>query len=65
MGHRFTNPGTPMTSPRFLLGLLAAGLLTSSAAASETADLTVTFKGMAAHKGAVLFVLTDSEAAYD
>jgi uncharacterized protein (DUF2141 family) len=48
-----------------LTGLVAAGCLTAPLAAAEQADLTVTFQGMANHKGAILFVLTDSEAAYD
>lgn len=49
----------------FLTGLVAAGLLTVPAVAADKADLTVTFQGMANHKGTILFVLTDSEAAYD
>jgi uncharacterized protein (DUF2141 family) len=44
------------------LGLLA---LTPAAHAADDASLTITFKGLQAGAGAVLFTLVDSEAAYD
>ena len=62
-GASLHQPDPHMILRTLLAGL--AGLCLTTTAAAETAELTVTFKGMTAHQGAILFVLSDSEASYD
>lgn len=56
---------TRLTTP--LMMLAAAGLVATApmARAQEAAHLTVTFEGIKTPKGAVMFVLSAGEAAYD
>lgn len=48
-----------------LLGFATAAAQAGAANAAEPASLTVTFKGVKAKTGAILFTVVSSEAAYD
>lgn len=52
----------PTLAAAFILGFAAAA---AQAGAASAADLTLTFKGLEKQTGAILFVLVNSEAAYD
>lgn len=49
----------------FALGFASAAAQAGAAGAAETSSLTLSFKGLQEKRGAILFVLVNSEAAYD
>ena len=56
----------PLTTLPLIASLvLGLGILAPAAKAADTASLTVTFKGMQAKSGAILFTVVNSEDAYN